>query len=411
MIQSNDSYNKNKDGDVPCADKHRFLEKFEVPEVALPVIDEIVTPLEQRVVAALADMTFDAAEIGRVLFCPFSLAELSLMSLEGVAPFDEAEVRRFTEDAYRRGIISVDETDSSAGRNIDGAVPHGGRDTISDDETIPGEGYSTISTGKAVPGKGRNMASVDETVAGGGGGRRYRIANFYGRLDIFAVAEQDAWQALPADIRAALDQWCFDIYYAGLDWNRNGGAPTDDRILTLEETLRYIDENHEKGRQIYLTDCDCRSLRGDCDSPTLVCLSYRNGPNSYPDRGISKPVTHREAQAAVIAADRAALVHTVNPNGICNCCEDCCYLFRARRRRDSGAVWPESRRAVAFEAGRCLGCGICLGRCRFGVFDRSDFAAERRASVDVSRCVGCGVCVGTCPSDALRLMPREREAT
>ncbi|MDR2156741.1 MAG: 4Fe-4S binding protein [Clostridiales Family XIII bacterium] len=328
------------------------MDKFGVPEAAHAVIDRIVTPLEQKLVAALADETFDLAEIGRVLSCPFSLAELSLMSLEGVATFDENEAKRFADSAYRRGIIAVAE--------------EGARD---------------------------------------GTGRRYRIADFYGRLDIFAVTEQDAWRSLPQEVQTALDDWYFDTYYAGLDWSADGGKPTDERVLTLEETLAYIDRNHEKGRQIYLTDCDCRALRGNCGSPTLVCLSYRDGPNSFPDRGISKPVTHGEAKAVVVSADRAALVHTVNPNGICNCCGDCCYLFRARKRRGSGPVWPESRHIITFETGRCIGCGICLGRCRFGVFDKSDFSGGK-AVADDTRCVGCGVCVSTCPSDALRLAPR-----
>jgi NAD-dependent dihydropyrimidine dehydrogenase PreA subunit len=267
------------------------------------------------------------------------------MSLEGIAPFDETEAKRFADDAYRRGIISIAEE----------------------------------------------------------GGGRYRIADFYGRLDIFAIMEQETHRELPENVRIALDAWYFDAYYAGLDWDVNGGKPTDENILTLDETLSYIDENYEKGRHIYLTDCDCRSLRGGCNSPTLVCLSYRDGPNSYPDRGISKPITHKEARAVVIAADRAALVHTVNPSGICNCCGDCCYLFRARKRRGSGAVWPESRHIITFDATKCIGCGICIGRCGFGVFDESDFSGTRKAAANYARCVGCGVCVGTCPTDALTI--------
>jgi heterodisulfide reductase subunit A-like polyferredoxin len=86
---------------------------------------------------------------------------------------------------------------------------------------------------------------------------------------------------------------------------------------------------------------------------------------------------------------------------MCNCCDDCCYLFRARARRGSGRVWPESRHIVSLDADRCIGCGICLGRCRFGVFDESDLSEGGRASADSSRCVGCGVCTATCPAGAL----------
>jgi ferredoxin len=239
---------------------------------------------------------------------------------------------------------------------------------------------------------------------------RYAIADFYGRLDIFAITERDAWRALPQDARQAIEAWYFDAFYDRLDWTADGGKPTDENILTLSETLQFIDDNDAKGKQVYLTDCDCRSLLGECDKPTLVCLSYSGGANSYPDRGLSRPISAREAKAVVTAADRAGLVHTANPWGVCNCCGDCCYLFRARARRGSGAAWPESHYIITIDNDKCMGCGICLGRCMFGVFDESDLACVTGASADPTRCVGCGVCVSTCPTGALTLTPRTAAA-
>jgi NAD-dependent dihydropyrimidine dehydrogenase PreA subunit len=332
--------------------REKFTERFGVPDAAARDIDAIVTPLEQRVIADLAiggDGVFTSGDVARALSCPLTDADLSFMSLEGIPPVADDEVKAFISGAYSRGILSY----------ADG----------------PG---------------------------------RYRLSNFYRRLDIFAITEQDAWRALPEDSRNAIESWYFDTYYDGLDWGAEGGKPTDERILTLEEALDWIGENDANGRQAYLTDCDCRSLSGECGSPTLVCLNYHDGPNSYPDRGVSRPISSREAKAVVTAADRAGLVHTANPWGMCNCCDDCCYLFRARARRGSGAVWPESRHIVSMDAARCIGCGICLGRCRFGVFDASDLPGDGRASADASLCVGCGVCVSTCPTEALSLKDRER---
>jgi ferredoxin len=351
MIRSKDPFDKETPADCPrgtaapyeaSSERALFLRAFGVPEAAYPVIDAIVTPLEQRVIAALSDKTFGLAEIG---------AALSRASRGEVDIFDEAEAAAFAGSAYGRGLISA----------------------------------VTGADGREGP---------------------YKISDFYGRLAVFAIVEQDAWRALPKTARAALDDWYFDAYYAGLDRDAAFGKPTDENILTLAETLDSIDANYAEGRQLYLTKCDCRSLRGDCGAPTSVCLSYRVGPNSYPDRGISKPVTREEARAVVAYADSAALVHTVNPNGICNCCSDCCYLFRARKRMGSGAVWPESRHIITLDASKCVACGLCAERCRFGVFDDADFAAGRTASADEAHCVGCGLCVGTCPSGALGLRGR-----
>jgi NAD-dependent dihydropyrimidine dehydrogenase PreA subunit len=320
------------------------MERFGVPEVAAPWMDGIVTPLEQRVIADLdigADGSFSAHDIALALSCPLTATELSWMSLEGLSPVTEEELRGFIDRAYRRGIFSYAE---------DG---------------------------------------------------RYRLSDFYGRLDIYAITEQDAWRALPGEARDAIESWYFDTYYGRLDWDREGGRPTNEKILTLDEALDWIDANDAAGRQVYLTDCDCRSLKGDCGSPTMVCLNYHDGPNSYPDRGVSRAISAREARAVAMAADRAGLVHTVSDRGMCNCCDDCCYLFRAQARRGSRRVWPESSHVVSLDAGRCIGCGICLGRCRFGVFDESDLSENGAASADPSLCIGCGVCVATCPSGAL----------
>ncbi|MDR1496498.1 MAG: ferredoxin family protein [Clostridiales Family XIII bacterium] len=335
-----------------CGDRERFFERFKVPNVAAWDIDAIVTPLEQRVIADLdisADGTFTLHDVALALSCPLTDTDLSFMSLEGIPPVSDDEVRGFISDSYSRGILSY-----------------------------------------------------------AGGENRYRLSDFYGRLDIFAIKEQDEWRALPEVSRNAIEGWYFDAYYDGLDWDAEGGKPTDENILTLDEALQYIEDNDGDGRQAYLTDCDCRSLKGDCEKPTLVCLSYHSGPNSYPDRGVSRPISSREAKAVVTAADRAGLVHTANPWGVCNCCNDCCYLFRARERRGSGPVWPESKHIVSLNTDTCIGCGICLGRCGFGVFDESDLSGRGKASADTSLCVGCGVCVSTCPSGALSLSDRER---
>jgi ferredoxin len=225
----------------------------------------------------------------------------------------------------------------------------------------------------------------------------YRISNFYGRLDIFSISETDTYKKFPKEDREALDSWYFEAYYGGLNQNPED-RPTDDEILPLEEVLSFIDEQE---RPVYLNYCDCRSLRGECGLPTKTCITYKDGVNSFAHRGLSEKIDKEKAKEIVIKADKKGLMHTVNPNGICNCCDDCCYLFRGQRRRDSSGFWPKTENVIELDASKCIVCGKCVKRCHFEVFLK-----EGKILVDEAKCVGCGICVQSCPTGALKLKGR-----
>jgi Pyruvate/2-oxoacid:ferredoxin oxidoreductase delta subunit len=269
--------------------------------------------------------------------------------------------------------------------------------TAEDADRIGGAGF----TAKAYR---RGVVSLEGT------GPRYRAADFYTRLEIFAVAEPELYRSLDTEDQRKIDEWYFDAYYKGLEI-RPDALPTADAVLTLAETLAFIEG--EK-RQAYLVNCDCRSLAAGavphesvCGKPLEVCISFRDGPNSNAHRGISRAVTKAEAKQAAIYADKAGLIHTANQNTVCNCCADCCYLSRARRRRNGelgteagGAViWPRQTKRVAVAASLCSRCGLCTKRCPFGLFSLEGGTVSARAEL----CVGCGLCANTCPSGALEL--------
>ena len=303
-----------------------FMTRFGVPGAALPVIDRIVTPLEQKVLEHLPDV-FRAEDVQ---------AALGGASGREAAPED---AKAFTAAAYRRGVFSL------------------------------------------------------ENEAEG----RYQIGSFYSRLDIFSVTANEAYKSFAPAVRKALDDWYFAAYLASLPVGC--AAPTDDAVVSLEETLAGIDRDP---RPLYLAPCDCRCLSGECGKPLLTCLSYRGGPNTFAHRGVSRLITKEEGKRIVRLSHEAGLIHTRNAGGICNCCEDCCYLFRARKVRNSGFLWPKSAFAISLDAEKCLSCGACVERCPFGALCFS----EGTLAADPNQCVGCGLCAGSCPTGALRLTER-----
>lgn len=225
---------------------------------------------------------------------------------------------------------------------------------------------------------------------------RFKLSTFFEMLDVLVMSEPERYLALPREIQIVLDGLYFSNYIKGV---RDIEVPTEDKVLTLEETMEFIDTFDT---QIWLNNCDCRTLAGNCSKPVNVCLSVKNGINTMPHRGWSKAITKEEAKKAVKYADELGLVHTANPKGICNCCKDCCYLLRAQEAKNSNLIWPGADKFAAFDSSTCIDCGLCTERCQFGAFTQVD----GEIVYDFKLCRGCGLCADTCPTSAISMTRR-----
>ena len=326
-------------------DRARVAERFRIPGEGLPVMEQILTETECEVLDGFLPERFPGEELEEYL-------------IDHAFVSDRDGARRWVEQAWKRGVLWLEEDGS------------------------------------------------------------YCFGSFYGRLDIFAVVERSAYHALPAEQKRALDAWYFDAYVEGLrralrDRKRQSTAeadkksaerPTQDRVLTLEEALDFV-ENREDTP--YLADCDCRVLKEGCEHPVNTCITYRTAENSFARKGFAVPITKEEARQVILKADQAGLVHTANPGGLCNCCDDCCYLFRASRELDLWGIWPESGRSIRVED-TCIGCKACVKRCPFGVLA---FQEGHIAVKDPEQCTGFGLCREVCPVQALKLEEKKRDST
>ena len=241
------------------------------------------------------------------------------------------------------------------------------------------------------------LNKTDET------GNFFRLNNFYGFLDVYCISNYEKYQMLSWEKRVILDEWYFKEYLKTLDNGQD--PPTSDRVLPFEEIEEEILSDP---RPVYLNYCDCRSLTGACGLPRRTCITYKNGINTFVDRGLSEQIDAERAAGIVRQTEKDGLMHTSAMGGICNCCDDCCYLFRAQKARHSVGVWPAAEWIIAQDEEKCVGCGKCIQRCHLQVFAKYSTAEGKKSVVaDPSKCAGCGICRSTCPKGALKLIKRK----
>jgi len=185
-------------------------------------------------------------------------------------------------------------------------------------------------------------------------------------------------------------------------------------VLSLHQARRIL----EAADRIALMDCTCRKQRNNCDSPIHTCLRL----NQRATQALESPelrklnphlVTVDEALIVLEMSHRSGLVHMAiavdqdQVNEVCSCCTCCCMALSAALRFGLAPRLLTSSAASITDESRCVACGTCVDRCRFGA--REITGGSLLTYPD--RCLGCGLCVSTCPQQAIKLVAKETRAS
>lgn len=188
-------------------------------------------------------------------------------------------------------------------------------------------------------------------------------------------------------------------------------------VMYCENMKEIIERNVRAGTMI-TAQCVCRTYRSYIDlgryDPSYCgeltehsgadghCFSFNRQAEFFSKKHNVYHPSMEEAMARLKEADMSRAVY-MTPNTrdttyVCTCCTDCCAVnaFEKVGYKDIRAA---SRFRPTVRTDRCVGCGLCTGRCNYDAIH----VTEGVASVDESLCKGCGNCVVTCPAKALKM--------
>jgi Na+-translocating ferredoxin:NAD+ oxidoreductase subunit B len=180
----------------------------------------------------------------------------------------------------------------------------------------------------------------------------------------------------------------------------------DMEVLPFESASTII----ARARAWGVVDCICRvqkALIGQpCSHPIDVCMIMSHVPGVFDNKTGIRALSQEEAQATLLRAAEAGLVHSTSNNQqgidyICNCCTCSCGILRGMAELKIANVVARSVFVNQVDEVLCIACGLCVEKCQFNALEMQDVVEVNRIS-----CVGCGVCVLACPEGALALVRR-----
>ncbi len=168
--------------------------------------------------------------------------------------------------------------------------------------------------------------------------------------------------------------------------------------------------------------CMCRRMTSQIDEPCrlkmpddIACMGLGDRIKAYIKYGYMRQISREEAYDILQKARDCGAVHTVfhekddtklPQGGLCNCCWDCCGIFRCYNMGATPLRYSCYYIAKIADDSKCTGCGRCAKYCPTAAIT----VLDKKVELDTNKCIGCGQCVHQCTRSAVELVENKRTA-
>jgi ferredoxin len=204
--------------------------------------------------------------------------------------------------------------------------------------------------------------------------------------------------------------------------NVNRSVNTPDSKIYPTNTVNDLIQEFGSKSIIGQHTCMCRRMKSNLDDPCRLgmpddggCIGFGDTVKPFIKYGQAKQISKEKAFEIIQKVRDNGAVHAVfhemdDTNlpqiAICNCCWDCCGIFRSYNMGASPLRCSSFYMARMADSAKCKGCKKCEKYCPTAAITMVD----KKALIDTTKCIGCGQCVHQCATSAVELIENIRTA-
>lgn len=189
-------------------------------------------------------------------------------------------------------------------------------------------------------------------------------------------------------------------------------AVNDSKICTTR-TVNDLIEEYGNNNMIAQLPCMCRHSYKILNDPCRFkfpehggCIGFGDMIKPYVEYGHARYISKQEAFDIIQEVRDKGAVHSMfhqrddtnlSQVGFCNCCWDCCGLFRSYNQGAAALKYKCFYMANIIDKTSCTGCKRCEKYCP----TTAAAVIDKKVVINQEKCIGCGQCKHQCPEKSV----------